>query len=397
MRVDRSLREVTLASNLQFVAALGAMLSPVVWSLIFCLPAWRLDEPVRAVRWPVYVQRMRGLNLLAVPAWWSLCNVLFATRPLVGPISGLPGSFALILPLTFGIVAGRLVTSWIGRKFDSRHWTTTDPFGFALWRSLSSTVPLLMFAAGVDAIDDLSVAGIFWIVSAAILALFARTRLRAAEGFKPRPVKSGALFKQSFAMAQRMGIPLKGIFVVPAGRGRLMNAFSLPGYIGMTDICVHRIKGAQREFFIGHELAHNRLRHGWKKVRIIAGIYLIAAALSFVLPHLSLVWQILLRFGQILIPLMVSNTVARRFEFAADRAAVELTDEPEAAIRALGALYFYSGVPTRRGNFQELFLTHPSLEKRIDAIARVGNVSVEKLVKIRQQFDHEAARLAESI
>jgi Zn-dependent protease with chaperone function len=251
-----------------------------------------------------------------------------------------------------------------------------------------------MFAAGVDAIGDLSVAGIFWIVSAAILALFARIRLRAAEGFKPRPVKSGELFKQSFAMAQRMGIPLKGIFVVPAGRGQLMNAFSLPGHIGMTDICVHRIKGAQRDFFIGHELAHNQLRHGWKKLRIVAGTYLIMAALSFFLPHLTVVWQVLLRFGLILIPLMVSNAVARRFEFAADRAAVEVTEEPEAAIRALGALYYFSGVPARLGSFQELFLTPPSLGKRINAIARVGNVSVEKVNKIRRQFDEEAERLA---
>jgi Zn-dependent protease with chaperone function len=94
---------------------------------------------------------------------------------------------------------------------------------------------------------------------------------------------------------------------------------------------------------------------------------------------------------------MASNAIARRFEFAADRAAVELTEEPEAAIRALSALYYYSGVSAERESFQELFLTHPSLGKRINAIARVGNVSVEKVNRIRQQFDNEAARLAESI
>jgi Zn-dependent protease with chaperone function len=164
----------------------------------------------------------------------------------------------------------------------------------------------------------------------------------------------------------------------------------------MTDICVHRIKGAQRESFIGHELSHIKLRHGVKKLRTIAGAYLTVVALSFVLPHISLVGQILLKPSLILIPLLVFYYVSRRFEFAADRASVEFTGEPESAIRALTALYYYSGVPPRRGSFQDLFHTHPSLEKRIDAIARDGEVPVETVNRIRQQFDEEAARLAGS-
>jgi Zn-dependent protease with chaperone function len=91
---------------------------------------------------------------------------------------------------------------------------------------------------------------------------------------------------------------------------------------------------------------------------------------------------------------MVSSYVSRLFEFAADRAAVEITGESESAIRALAALYYCSGAPPRRGGFQELFLTHPSLWRRVDAIAHVGNVPVEEVNKIRQQFDDDAERLA---
>jgi Zn-dependent protease with chaperone function len=253
-----------------------------------------------------------------------------------------------------------------------------------------------MFAAGIDAIDNLRVAGILWIVGAAILALFATLRLRVAEGFKPRRVKSGELFKQSSAIAHRMGLPLKGIFIVAAGRGRLINAFSMPGYIGMTDLCVHRIRGPQRDFFIAHELSHIRLRHNGKKLPMIAGAFLTMAAFSFVQPHLPIALQVLLKFCVILIPLLVLYSVSRRFEYAADRAAVQLTGDAESAIRALSALYHYTGVPPRRGQFVGLFQTHPSCERRINAIARIGEVPAETLSNIRQQFDDREERLAGS-
>lgn len=361
-----------MASNPYFVAALGAILLPILWSLIFCLIALRSDEPTRIAKWPSFVQITYALNLLAIPVWWSLTAFKSASGGAGRSPAGCPHSLILIVPLTIGIVAGRLLTSFTGRAIDCRHWTIADVLRLVLWRSLSLTVPLLMFAAGIDAIDELRVAGFFWIVGAAILALFATLRLRVAEGFKPRRVKSGELFKQSSAIAQRMGLPLKGIFIVAAGRGRLINAFSMPGYIGMTDLCVHRIKGPQRDFFIAHELSHIRLRHNRKKPPMIAGSFLTMAGFSFILPHLPAALQALFRFCIILIPLLVLNSVSRRFEYAADRAAVKFTGDGESAIRALTALYHYTGVPQRRGRFEEFFQTHPSCEKRIDAIAGIG-------------------------
>jgi len=191
-----------------------------------------------------------------------------------------------------------------------------------------------------------------------------------------------------------MGLPLRGILIVAAGKGRLINAFSAPGYIGMTDLCVHRIKGPQRDFFIAHELSHIRLRHSGKRLPMIAGAFLTMAALSLFLPHLPVVLQVFLKFCVILIPLVTLYSVSRRFEYAADRVAVEFTGDAESAIRALTALYHYTGVPSRRGRFGELFQTHPSCEKRISAIARIGCVPIETLNNIRQQFDDRSERLA---
>jgi Zn-dependent protease with chaperone function len=386
-----------LASIPTLVAPLGAVLLPILWSLIFCAMALRSDKAPRGTKWAAYVQRMGALNLLAVPAWWSLNAFITASGNLPGPPSRWPHWFILIFPLTIGIVGGRLLTSFASERIGDRRWKVADRLGFILWKSLSSTVPLLMFAAGVDAIDELRVSGLVWIFGAAILALFATIRLRLAVGFKPRAVKAGELFKQSSAIAQRMGLPLKGVFITAAGKGQLVNAFSAPGYIGMTDLCVHRIKGPQRDFFIAHELSHIRLHHNGKNLPMIVGAFLSMAACSFFLVHLPALLQTLLKFCLILVPLLVIYSVSRRFEYAADRAAVEFTGDAESAIRALSALYHLTASPIRRGRFEELFQTHPSGERRIEAIARKCGVPSETLNNIRRQSDSREERLAGSI
>jgi len=56
-----------------------------IWSAGFSLMVLRLGEPARAVTWPVYVARIRMLNLLAVPAWWRLpMRCLSLSRQRVG-------------------------------------------------------------------------------------------------------------------------------------------------------------------------------------------------------------------------------------------------------------------------------------------------------------------------
>ena len=69
-RLDASiqLREGLPVSDSYLIAVLGALLLPSIWSAGFSLMVLRLGEPARAATWPVYVARIRMLNLLAVPA-----------------------------------------------------------------------------------------------------------------------------------------------------------------------------------------------------------------------------------------------------------------------------------------------------------------------------------------
>jgi Zn-dependent protease with chaperone function len=392
LQVTFAMPEARLASKSYLVAAVGAML-PAAWSMVFVWMAFRSDESKRALTWFNYLRRMRVLNLLTIPAWWSLFDWLADSGRPGGFIPDWPGCVLFILPLTFGVASGRLVSVWSGVNFTDHRWTIVDKLRLVLWVTLSSTVPMLLFATGLDAVGDHKMTSLFWIVLAATVGVVARLGLRAAEGLKPRAVKSGELFKRSYAMAKRNGVPLRGVFVVPTGRGRLLNAYTWGNRIGMADVCVHWTHGAQLDFLIGHELAHLRRGHALKGQVLDIAFYLGVALLAFFVPHSSPAWSIQFKFGAILIPVLASRFVSRRFEFEADRVAVEYTRDFEAAMRALVNLYRRAEMPGACAEFYEIFQTHPSLWRRIDAIARVGRVRTSFVAGLRTQFNDKASDL----
>ena len=75
------------------------------------------------------------------------------------------------------------------------------------------------------------------------------------------------------------------------------------------------------------------------------------------------------------------NWFSRRFEYAADKQAADFTREPE-AIRARANLYQSDELPGRPGPRSELFMTHPTLVRRIGAIASGRHVPANRLASI---------------
>jgi heat shock protein HtpX len=82
---------------------------------------------------------------------------------------------------------------------------------------------------------------------------------------------------------------------------------------------------------------------------------------------------------------LISLALSRRREFLADAGSVELTKNPDALISAIRKIDGRSGIVSaidgiremffdnpRMPGFEVLFSTHPSIEKRIDAIIRYG-------------------------
>lgn len=73
------------------------------------------------------------------------------------------------------------------------------------------------------------------------------------------------------------------MYVVPAGRGHLTNAYGASQTIAMTDNYSKFLTSAQLDFVIGHELAHAKAKHGRKKLLVTAAVFASIALVGFVM------------------------------------------------------------------------------------------------------------------
>lgn len=344
------------------------------------------EESERTTRWIVYRRWIQIILLGTVAAWWAVWDfergASFISRltPRLSWLDPIVANALLFWGLPIGGVAVvQLICYSLDRDFLRRRWTPIDLLRLACWRTVSPTVALLVVAAGFDAIYDRRLVGILWLLAAAILAMLGMLRLRSAEGMKLQQVKGGELYKRAFVLAKVTNTPLKRVYVVPAGRGHLTNAYGASQTIAVTDNYGKFLTNAQLDFVIGHELAHAKAKHGRKKLLIMATVFAALAFASLIMSPFLLPFRPLLDLSVMFVPILTFYFVSRHFEYAADAAAVELTRDPETAIHALVNLYRITEAPMHCDKLTELFMTHPALTRRTSAIGEKGGISSDRV------------------
>src|SRR5260370_23634967 len=128
-----------------------------------------------------------------------------------------------------------LLCNTVDRSILRLKWRFTDALLQAWWKLVSFVIPLLLVAAGFDAILEKKLRGIAWLLAAGAGSEIGTGVLRWAEGMKLNALKSGELRKKSLSAAPRMGVTLSRVYVVPAGKGHLTNAYGMSNAIGLTD------------------------------------------------------------------------------------------------------------------------------------------------------------------
>ena len=247
---------------------------------------------------------------------------------------------------------------------------------------MSFVIPLLMVASGFTLIFSGKTVGTVWLISAGVISLVGTAFLRSAEGMKFNRLKSGELRNRALKMADHMGVTIGRVYIVPAGKGHLTNAYGWSNAIGLTDSLGQHLTKTQVDYVMAHELAHVKLRHGRKDLLLVLTIYSALVLILFGLFQHAMALQPLAEITVIFGPLVAIYYLSRRFEYAADRVAVDFTGEPEIAIKALANLHTIHELPAQRDRFTGLFMTHPSLTDRVQAIARACQVPSERLSKI---------------
>jgi Zn-dependent protease with chaperone function len=166
-----------------------------------------------------------------------------------------------------------------------------------------------------------------------------------------------------------MGVTLGRVYVVPAGKGHLTNAYGMSNAIALTDNLRKYLTKVQIDYVIAHELAHVKLKHGRKQLQLWITVFSTMVLFLFLLRQQAMPFRPLLQFAAMVGPLIVLYYCSRRFEYSADREAVDFSDDPETAIRALANLHKFRELPEAHDRFTELFMTHPTFAQRVQAIA----------------------------
>jgi Zn-dependent protease with chaperone function len=226
----------------------------------------------------------------------------------------------------------------------------------------------LLVATGFDAVYRRSWTSVFWLIAAAIFRMVGKAQFLTAQGIIFRRVKSGEVYKRAFSLAGRMKVSLRRVHVVPIGRGHLTNALGWPRSIAVTENYTKFLHEPELDFVIGHELSHSKELHGIKNLAVAPVVLSFLALACCLFPAILAPFRPILDVVVILMPVLIDRFFSRRFEYAADAASVAFTKNPDAATQALVNLNRLTQAPSHQNELLEIFMTHPALDRRIEAI-----------------------------
>ena len=371
------------------------LLLPIALTLLFWRYALRAHDANPRTVWADYRGFGRFILAATVAGWWVEWD--FRGR------SALPPILVRNWPGTLGISPAEILLFWVApmaslaiflfscyaidKKLLEQRWSLFEIARRTWWRLASFVIPLQMVAAGFTAIFEGKISGTAWLLSAGVVSKIGTGFLRRAEGIELNRLKSGELRNRAFKMASQMGVTIARVYMVPAGKGHLANAYGMSNAIGLTDNLGKYLTKAQVDSVIAHELAHIKLRHARKHLLLVLGIFSMMTVLLFRFSRYALPLHALAQIAVIFMPLTVIYYFSRQWEYSADRVAVEFTGATEVAIRGLMNLHKVDNVPMQTARFSELFMTHPSLTRRVDEIAKIGQIPAQQLSRILDDGD----------
>jgi Zn-dependent protease with chaperone function len=295
-------------------------------------------------------------------------------------------------------------------------WTRGEFLANQLLTVASLLLPLmcLIAASGMLALNARASMALFVGVFLTY-AICTRLKLKVS-GLHPEALTTGELRDRVFELAKKAVVEVRQVFIMPAGKSMMANAFaSRNQFVIFTDYLLNRLDKREVIAVAAHEITHIQKKHvTWKWVGLMGLIlspfifrgalnlllgflnasarhsqaaggagadFAVAAvaltkALSF--PELDLIFYV--------VALGLYLLQSRSMERVADAGAVLLTQDPEAVITSLLKLGRLNLLPIQWGPVTGSLFTHPSMLKRVERVARLGQVAPDRLQQILTQY-----------
>ena len=361
------------------------------------------DVADKAVVWFSYMRSLQWILNFLLLGWWIALDYCHAEPILCFFASGtrfaalaahpvLSESIGWLPPAFLWLLCYR-ISQPVQQALRGLRWTKRELTLQALYSVLARLIPLAMFLTGLRVIGTGGLRGaFFWWIAAFLLRAVAAEALLKITGMQPQALSSGDLRDRAFAMAERLGVKLQQVYLIPSGKGQVANAFARTGNtISFTDYLLQRMSQREVDYVTAHELTHLRLKHPAKLAYAYMGsVFLAVFALYFASPFIR--DSIVTRYALMLAIVSVFPYFwSRRFEYAADAGAVATTGDPRAAISALFKLSELNMMPIHWSRWREKWLTHPSSMRRAQAIAKPAGIPFEEIPAIAREGAAETA------
>jgi Zn-dependent protease with chaperone function len=392
VRFGLSAKSVTRA---QYIL-LGVLLLPALLTFWMGRKALSSEAQDKAVVWFTYMRYLQWTLNLSLLGWWIAADSLHLVQLLqflsagtrVAPLWDYAVTPTIVrwFPPAIIWVICLVLSHPVQEKLRGLTWTRGELAMQGIHSFCASMLPLALFLTGLSTMVRGSLrVGVLWMVAAYAVAIVASRARQKFLGMQPHALTTGDLRDRAFAMARQLGVKLQQVYIIPSGKGQMANAFARKGnVISFTDFLLQRMSRREVNYVLGHELSHLKLGHPGKLATAALVSYIVAiTGASFLNPfiHLSTVPRYALIVG---IVTLAPYFWSRRFEYAADAGAVEVTGDPEAAISALFKLAQLNMLPIHWSNWSEKWLTHPSSLRRAQAIARKARIPMERIPDIAQ-------------
>ena len=279
----------------------------------------------------------------------------------------------------------------------------------------ATALPLMFFLAALETLGKGSTVPMVLFLLAYLSFMTCRSlKLRLTKAY-PQAVTTGELRDRVFALAQGAGVKVGQIFVLPAGKGQVANAYAANTKVVMfTDYLLQHLTKREVDAITAHELSHLRHHHPVKRVLAFYAALFLPTYFNFLVGQLTglvalpvgllrlnggsslwaRVYSVIGSFEQwsqrdfvlIVAGLAVFYFLSRRFEHAADAGAVRLTGDAEAQITGLLKLSRLNLMPIQWGKATESWLTHPSTVRRAERIAAAAGMPAAQLHQILENY-----------
>lgn len=380
----------------KFVPLSVFLLIPALLTLWMSWSVLKIQDQAAEV-WGRYFRFLYRLINLIWLIWIPVCSLsnfgdIISTlvgrdHRVVGETLSLTSYFAppLVVVYLCHFLSGRVY-----RYVRGTEWSPREVVSRAILANAFSILPLFFLLLTVNTfIAGTRHAGVFLVVGIGFWFIWAQFASKAFN-LSTYAVTSGELRDRVFDLAQRAGITLKQIYVLPETKAQMSNAFARSdNAVMITGSLLKHLSKREVDGIMAHEIGHLKEKHPqrqtWVMLITIVVTNVVVSALASII-HLQRSTPVIFSLG-LAAAMLVVHFVSRSNERHADTIAVSLTGDPEAFISGLAKLSRLNLMPLHSGGWGESLESHPRTMRRLNDLARLHCIPAPRLEELLATSD----------